>query len=73
MEVHVALADGLILGVREREQSRLGDVHLDQCYSKSWPLAFATDLREHNELVPKRQLADFVFHGKIFSAKDAVP
>ena len=51
---------------------RLDDFHLDQCYSESWSVAIATDLREHKDLVPKCKSADFLFHSKIFSTKDAV-
>lgn len=47
----------------------MGDLHLDQCYSKYWSANFATYLWQRKELVPKYKLVDFFID---FSMKGAV-
>lgn len=48
-----------IQGLREGELFYMGDLHLDQCYSKYWSANFATYLWQRKELVPKYKLVDF--------------
>lgn len=60
-----------IWGVRERELSYLGDLHLDQCYSKYWGADFVVTGLWRHKLVPKCKAAEFLLHSLVFSRKEA--